>query len=135
LSDKRIRELIALARVPQALIEVDAASLSVGEAQRVALARLLALEPEVILLDEPTSALDPTLTEGVEATIRDLVARDGISLILVSHDPLQAIRMGGTVLLVSEGRLAESGPARQVIEAPQSAEGKRYKERKYDADS
>ncbi len=130
LDEKEMRKLAEKARFPVSLLEADASSLSVGEAQRVALARVLALEPEVILLDEPTSALDPTLTEGIEATFRALAADNGTTLIMVSHDPPQALRMGGTVLLISEGKLAEHGPAEQVLQDPQSKAGKRYRERR-----
>ena len=71
----------------------DASRLSVGEQQRVMLARALALEPEVLLLDEPTSALDETRARRVEQTLRDL--RDGVSIVLVTHDRAQAERLDG----------------------------------------
>ena len=135
LDGEAMRKLAEKARFPVSLLEADASSLSVGESQRVALARVLALEPEVILLDEPTSALDPTLTEGIEATFRALAAENGTTLIMVSHDPPQALRMGGTVLLIAEGKLAEHGPAERVLQDPQSMAGKRYRERRYDVDS
>jgi putative ABC transport system ATP-binding protein len=135
LTESAIRQLAEQARVPQRLIQADAATLSVGEGQRVALARLLALEPEVILLDEPTSALDPGLTEGIEATFRDLVDSGGMTLIMVSHDPQQALRMGGAVLLVSAGRVAEHGPAEQVLNDPRTEAGRQYQRRQHDVDS
>ena len=67
--------------------------LSVGEQQRVMLARALALEPEVLLLDEPTAALDEQARLGVERTLADLGGRAGVSVVLVTHDRPQAERL------------------------------------------
>ena len=75
----------------------EAARLSVGEQQRVMLARALALDPEVLLLDEPTSALDETAREGVERTLTALAGR-GLSMVLVTHDRSQAERLADRVV-------------------------------------
>ena len=72
----------------------DAGRLSVGEQQRVMLARALALAPEVLLLDEPTAALDERAREGVERTLAALPC----SMVLVTHDRAQAERLAGTVV-------------------------------------
>jgi len=80
----------------------DAAALSVGEQQRVMLARALALSPEVLLLDEPTSALDEETRDGIERTLREL----GLPMVLVTHDRGQATRLAGRVIELSEGRVA-----------------------------
>ena len=72
--------------------------LSVGEQQRVMLARALALEPRVLLLDEPTSALDPAARDAVERTLLDLRRRLSLSYVLVTHDEAQAERLADTVL-------------------------------------
>ena len=77
--------------------ERDASRLSVGEQQRVMLARALALEPEVLLLDEPTSALDETAREGVERTLLEL-AEGGLSMVVVTHDRGQAQRLADRVV-------------------------------------
>ena len=77
----------------------QADGLSVGEQQRVMLARALALEPEVLLLDEPTSALDERARAGVEATLLGLLKELGTSAVVVTHDRAQAERLaGGSVL-------------------------------------
>ena len=85
--------------------ERDASRLSVGEQQRVMLARALALEPEVLLLDEPTSALDETARKGVERTLDDLSGRAGLSVVIVTHDRRQAERLSKRIVELDEGRL------------------------------
>jgi putative ABC transport system ATP-binding protein len=84
----------------------DVSKLSVGEQQRVMLARALALEPEVLLLDEPTSALDEAAKDGVERTLSELASRAGLSLVLVTHDRAQAERLSRTTVRLEEGRVA-----------------------------
>jgi len=82
----------------------DAAELSVGEQQRVMLARALALGPEVLLLDEPTSALDEAARDGVERTLEEL-AEEGVAMVLVTHDRWQAERIASQVIELREGRV------------------------------
>jgi putative ABC transport system ATP-binding protein len=82
----------------------DAAELSVGEQQRVMLARALALEPEVLLLDEPTSALDEAARDGVERTLFEL-AQAGVAMVLVTHDRGQAVRIASKVVELRDGRV------------------------------
>jgi putative ABC transport system ATP-binding protein len=81
----------------------DAARLSVGEQQRVMLARSLAQEPEVLLLDEPTSALDEDTRDSVERTLTRLRTELGLSYVLVTHDPAQAARMSDWCLRLALG--------------------------------
>jgi putative ABC transport system ATP-binding protein len=84
--------------------------LSGGEAQRLCLARALAVGPEVLLLDEPTSALDAVAAQAVERVVRALVA-EGLSAVLVSHDLRQARRLADDVVVLDRGRVVEAGPA------------------------
>jgi putative ABC transport system ATP-binding protein len=93
----------------------DVARLSVGEQQRAMLARALAQEPRVLLLDEPTSALDASARDAVEATLARLRRELDLSLVLVSHDPEQARRLGDWVLRLEEGRAIEAGPLAEVL--------------------
>lgn len=86
----------------------EAARLSVGEQQRVMLARALAQQPSVLLLDEPTSALDPDSRETVEQTISALRRDTGLSLILVTHDAAQAQRLAARSLRLDRGRVVAS---------------------------
>jgi putative ABC transport system ATP-binding protein len=82
-------EFLALVGLDPNLATREADRLSVGEAQRLALARSLALSPEVLALDEPTSALDVTNKAGIEGLIREL-ADSGLTVVMVSHDPRHA---------------------------------------------
>ena len=84
----------------------QAARLSVGEQQRVMLARALALEPEVLLLDEPTSALDEDARAGVERTLLDLRERLEVSFVVVTHDRAQAGRLASRIVEIRDGRVA-----------------------------
>jgi putative ABC transport system ATP-binding protein len=86
----------------------DADRLSVGEQQRVMLARALALRPTVLLLDEPTSALDAATRDAVEATLLELRERLGLSYVLVTHDLAQAERLADSVLRLEGGRAVEA---------------------------
>ena len=92
------------AGLDSAYAEREAGELSVGEQQRVMLARALALDPEVLLLDEPTSALDETARDGVERTLAEL-ARAGVAMVLVTHDRGQAERIASEVVELREGRV------------------------------
>lgn len=95
----RWEALLARVGLPVELGSREADRLSVGEAQRLCLARSLARDPEVLVLDEPTSALDGTAKAGVERLVRSL-ADDGMTVVLVTHDPDQAGRLADHVVEV-----------------------------------
>ena len=104
-----------LAGLDASFAERDVNKLSVGEQQRVMLARALAQNPQVLLLDEPTSALDEVTRDAVEETLAHLRREIDVSIVLVSHDPAQARRLGDWVLRLQSGRLAEAGPVERVL--------------------
>jgi len=106
---------LALAGLDPDFADRDVSRLSVGEQQRAMLARALAQEPKVLLLDEPTSALDEEARDAVEQTLRHLRAEIDVSLVLVSHDPAQARRLGDYVIRLRTGRVEECGPVEQVM--------------------
>lgn len=93
-------------------------AISGGQRQRVAIARALAMDPILMLFDEPTSALDPELTGEVLDTMSDL-ARDGMTMVVVTHEVGFARAVGTRVVFLDDGRICEQGPAAQVIDEPQ----------------
>ncbi|MEW5993786.1 MAG: ATP-binding cassette domain-containing protein [Candidatus Zixiibacteriota bacterium] len=129
LDENEIEQLIKQVHLTADMLHRDVEKLSIGERQRVALARLLATDPEFVLLDEPTSALDPSNANAIENLIRNMVAQRRVGAIMVTHEPQQALRMDGVTLLMVNGRLVESGPSEQVINSPQTLEGRAYRSR------
>jgi len=91
--------------------------LSGGQKQRVAIARCLAMDPEIILFDEPTSALDPTMVSEVLSVIRRL-ARDGMTMAIVTHEMDFARDVSNRVLYMDEGFIYEEGTPEQIFENP-----------------
>src|SRR5205085_176841 len=90
--------------------------LSGGEQQRLALARALARDPEILFLDEPTASLDPAATKGVEDIVRD-VAASGVKIVMATHDIWQARRLAGDLVFLARGRLVERAGAVQFFHA------------------
>jgi tungstate transport system ATP-binding protein len=99
------------------LAEAPARSLSGGEAQRVAFARALAFEPEVLLLDEPTANLDPYHVGLIEGIIREQHQR-GVTIVLVTHQVFQARRLADRTALILDGRLIEVAATAQLLDSP-----------------
>jgi ABC-type Fe3+/spermidine/putrescine transport system ATPase subunit len=96
-------------------------ALSGGQRQRVALARALARKPELLLLDEPTSALDPVTKGRVLGELVDLLRREGLPALAVSHDPLLA-GMADWLVVLGRGGVLQEGPPEEVLSAPASVE-------------
>ena len=88
-----------------------------GQQQRVAIARSLALDPNVMLFDEPTSALDPEVGAEILAVMREL-ADDGMTMMIVTHEMAFAREVGDRVYVMVEGRIVESGEPQQVMSKP-----------------
>jgi polar amino acid transport system ATP-binding protein len=96
-----------------------------GQQQRIAIARALALEPQVMLFDEPTSALDPELGLEVLAVMREL-AEGGMTMIVVTHEMHFAEDVSNRVLVMADGKIVEEGPSRSVMRNPQSPRAQRF---------
>jgi putative ABC transport system ATP-binding protein len=102
--------------------------LSVGQKQRISIARALTSEPEVLLMDEPTSALDPTATHNIENLILDLKSQMGLTIVFVTHDIEQAKRMGERGMVLVNGEKIEEGKIPELFENPQNATTKKFVE-------
>jgi phosphate transport system ATP-binding protein len=105
-------------------LDAPAAKLSIGQQQRLCLARGLAVEPEVLLCDEPTSSLDPISAQHLEGRLRDI--RQDHTIVLVTHVLRQAERLADYVIFLYMGELVEHGPARAVLEHPQQPRTQAY---------
>ncbi|MBS5587169.1 MAG: amino acid ABC transporter ATP-binding protein [Clostridiales bacterium] len=95
------------------------ASLSGGQKQRIAIVRALAMNPDVMLFDEPTSALDPEMVGEVLDVMKDL-ARDGMTMVVVTHEMGFAREVGDRVLFMDEGSIVEEGSPAQIFGNPQN---------------
>ena len=125
-SERRRRTADLLALVGLADFERrPARRLSGGEQQRLALARALARDPDVLFLDEPSASLDPAATKAIEDIVRQIVA-GGVKVVMSTHDLAQARRVGGEVALMHRGRLVESAPAAEFFNSPRTQEARRF---------
>ena len=120
----RMAELLELVGMKH-LGERPARRLSGGEQQRLALARALARDPELLLLDEPTASLDPAATKAIEDVIRAIAGR-GIKIVMSTHDLGEAKRLAGEVVFLHRGRLMESGPAAAFFANQHTEEARRF---------
>jgi len=118
-SDKRARAAEMLERVH--LGGFDAAfphELSGGEQQRVALARAIAPRPGIMLMDEPFSGLDNRLRDGIRDETLDILKEEGTAVVLVTHEPEEAMRMADEIALMRQGRIVQHGAPYNVYNAP-----------------
>lgn len=115
ISLEQIEGLLEMAGLSNDMISKSALELSGGEAQRVALARTMANEPEALLLDEPTSALDPAATRHVEETVLGLCQSLGLTVVWVSHGIEQVTRIADMMVLLVDGRVVEKGQPEHLL--------------------
>ncbi|MBO6417622.1 amino acid ABC transporter ATP-binding protein [Enterococcus gallinarum] len=94
-------------------------SLSGGQMQRIAIARALAMQPEVMLFDEPTSALDPEMV-GEVLSVMQRLAQEGMTMVIVTHEMGFAKEVGDRVLFMDQGVIMEEGTPAQIFDAPQN---------------
>ena len=119
-------EIAGLWEEVQKRLHDPATSLSIGQQQRLCLARGLAVEPEIILGDEPTSALDPISSQNIESRLLEL--KKDYTIVIVTHTLRQAKRLADHVIYMYLGEVAEAGPAHEVFTNPKHERTKQYLE-------
>jgi polar amino acid transport system ATP-binding protein len=121
--DKAMSLLKRVGLVDKAL--VYPAKLSGGQKQRIAIARALAMDPEIMLFDEPTSSLDPEMIGEVLSVMKEL-AQDGMTMMVVTHEMGFAREVGSRILFMDEGRIAEEGSPDQLFGSPREARTREF---------
>ena len=116
----RVRELAALLGI-ESLLDRSIHGLSGGETQRVALARALAPRPSILLLDEPFAAVDPATRHMLRRELRAIHTHEKVTILQVTHDFDEALRLGDVVAVLAEGRIAQLGRPDEVFRFPNSA--------------
>jgi ABC-type polar amino acid transport system ATPase subunit len=123
-AEQRAQELLARVGLEEKARQYPH-QLSGGQQQRVAIARALMMEPHVMLFDEVTSALDPELVGEVLIVMRDL-AREGMTMLVVTHEMQFAREVGDRVVFMDNGRIVEQGPPKEVIDNPREERTQRF---------
>lgn len=115
--DETLAQALAAVGLAAEFLDRAGQALSVGEAQRVTIARALVRDPEVLLADEPTAALDRDASAGIEQLVGQLCAQHALTVVVVTHDLAQAGRIAERALLLARGRIAASGTPGEVAAA------------------
>ncbi|APG26098.1 hypothetical protein A7E75_00175 [Syntrophotalea acetylenica] len=126
LRDPLWREVLDLAQLSGEFLDRPAGSLSLGQQQRVGLARALVGRPAMLLLDEPTSALDRPACDGLARSLRSLCRTRGVTLLLASHDLWFVPRVADQAVFLNDGKIEEQGPAGDLFNNPRSAALRRF---------
>jgi len=114
---KRVHELLELVQL-EGLAKRYPAQLSGGQRQRMALARALAVDPDVLLLDEPFGALDARVRKELRAWLRRLHDEVHVTTIIVTHDQEEAMEVAGQIVVINQGRVEQVGTPRELYETP-----------------
>ena len=116
--DERLRELVEMTQFPSAGLSRYPIELSGGQRQRLSLIRALFLNPRILLLDEPLGALDPLIRAGLQRDLREVFARSGATVLLVTHDLVEASRLADRVCVMNAGRIVQQGRFAEILEQP-----------------
>jgi putative spermidine/putrescine transport system ATP-binding protein/spermidine/putrescine transport system ATP-binding protein len=115
--EQRVKAALDLVQLPH-LADRYPKALSGGQQQRVALARAIVIEPDVLLLDEPLSALDANLREDMRVELKRIQHQIGVTRVFVTHDQAEALTMSDQIIVMSQGRVEQSGPPDEVYNTP-----------------
>jgi osmoprotectant transport system ATP-binding protein len=119
--EERVGELLSLVHLTPDHLARRPSSLSGGERQRVSLARALMLDPALLLLDEPLGALDPIVRHELQRELRQLFRTLEKTVLLVTHDIVEAGYLADDLMLMRDGRIVQRGPLRELVQAPADA--------------
>ena len=115
---ERLAELVEMTQFPQSGLSRYPNELSGGQRQRLSLMRALFLNPRILLLDEPLGALDPLIRAGLQRDLNQVFARTATTVLLVTHDLVEASRLGHRVCVMNAGRIVQQGPFAEILEHP-----------------
>ncbi|BDF59231.1 glycine/betaine ABC transporter ATP-binding protein [Christensenellaceae bacterium] len=118
LSAQRLRELMDLVALSEDLGERNVNELSGGQQQRVGIARALAAQPRLILMDEPFGAVDGITRKQLQDAISDIFRKTGTTIVFVTHDLREAVRLGTRLVILNEGKLVQEGDPDEVVRHP-----------------
>jgi len=118
---KRVHELFAQVELDTTLLERYPPELSGGQLQRVVIAMALSSDPKLLLLDEPTTALDPATREVILNLLQTLQEQMGFKTLFVTHDMQSAAALCEQICVIRDGKVIETGPMRQVLDAPRDS--------------
>lgn len=124
--DADVGEVTSLVGIGDDMLDQDAATLSVGQSQKVSIARAVALRPRVLLLDEPTSGLDPTSTLQIESLLSGLVEALELTCVFVTHHIEQARRLGHRGILIIDGAKVEERGIEEMLSSPADDRTRRF---------
>ncbi len=114
----RLAELVEMTQFPQSGLSRYPNELSGGQRQRLSLMRALFLNPRILLLDEPLGALDPLIRAGLQRDLKQVFDRTGATVLLVTHDLVEASRLADRVCVMNAGRIVQQGPFAEILEKP-----------------
>jgi osmoprotectant transport system ATP-binding protein len=116
--DERLSELVQMTQFPSDALDRYPNELSGGQRQRLSLMRALFLNPKILLLDEPLGALDPLIRAGLQRDLNDVFARIEATVLLVTHDLVEAGRFADRVCVMNAGRIVQQGLFADILEKP-----------------
>jgi osmoprotectant transport system ATP-binding protein len=116
--DKRLAELVEMTRFPADALDRFPVEMSGGQRQRLSLMRALFLSPHLLLLDEPLGALDPMIRAGLQRDLKEVFARTGTTVLLVTHDLIEASWFADQVCVLEGGNIVQRGPFADIVERP-----------------
>ena len=118
ISPEHIGELLDMVALPADIMERNVSELSGGQQQRVGIARALAARPEILLMDEPFGAVDGITRKQLQDAIRDIHERTKATIVFVTHDLREAVRLGSWILIMNEGEVVQQGTPEDVRNNP-----------------